>query len=734
MNLGSADKLSAKFFFSNSHQNLPFSGATVPGFPALRDFENRNLAIAHTHILSSQAINQFRAGFSRIASRSAAPSPLTAQSVGITRVNDPQERSLPLIQILGALQLGNAPNDKNETVNNNFYVSDTVSLSRGRHNLRFGAEIFRNQFVNGPDNTDGTLLFLSFPDFLLGLPAGPASAGGNGTSLSNVYVASASAIVPHSDLRSTAAHFFAVDDWKVSATLTINLGFRLEANGQQSEAHGQVANFDPEVYVPPPRGGFTDPITSGFVLPANYEGPAPEGFPRSNSTLVDDPVQLHAEPRIGLAWRPSSSRDIVVRTGYGLYANRVSFFGSSVDLAFNPPFQLSRNLVGAANAASSLQHPFPVLPLPSSFPNFVGLPGPPYTADRTPLLAVATNRDFKDATIQHYGLETQFQHQDFLFSLAYAGARGTHLAVSRSNNQPALASPTNPVNGLTTNSVANALERVPFLGIAPLVFSVESIGTSRYDSLQATVNKRLSHGFQFLAAYTLSRSVDSAQDSLGSAAFGVYGATVFGEQVFNDQNDVAAQRGPSDFDRRHRFVLSYVWQLPEPAGDHRHLLSKVAEGWGFSGVVTLQSGLPFSILDSAAGTLFGPATYFTTGSLAPGKTLEDAVLQGSVSSRVDRFFNTNVFVPATFVPDGALIDGRFPVTGGGTIFGNVGRNVLRGPGQRNVDMALIKRTRLGGKTTMRVPLGGLQRLQLGELCQPRERCLEPEHVWTGSAR
>ncbi len=104
LNLGTADKLSVKFFFANSNQDLPFSGATVPGFPALRDFDNRNLAVAHTHLFSSRAVNQFRAGFSRIASRSAAPSPLTAQSMGITRVNDPQERSLPHIQILGALQ------------------------------------------------------------------------------------------------------------------------------------------------------------------------------------------------------------------------------------------------------------------------------------------------------------------------------------------------------------------------------------------------------------------------------------------------------------------------------------------------------------------------------------------------------------------------------------------------------------------------------------------------------
>ena len=151
------------------------------------------------------------------------------------------------------------PNDKNETANNNFYVSDTVSLSRGKHNLRFGAEIFRNQFVNGPDNTDGTLLFLSFPDFLLGLPAGPASAGGNGTPLSNVYLAQSSAIVPHSDLRSTAAHFFAVDDWKISATLTINLGFRLEANGQQSEAHGRAGQLRPRVLCSTTAGRIHEP-------------------------------------------------------------------------------------------------------------------------------------------------------------------------------------------------------------------------------------------------------------------------------------------------------------------------------------------------------------------------------------------------------------------------------------------------------------------------------------------
>jgi len=308
--------------------------------------------------------------------------------------------------------------------------------------------------------------------------------------------------------------------------------------------------------------------------------------------------------------------------------------------------------------------------------------------------------DLRESTTQQYGLQMQYQRHTYLFSVGYLGAKGTHLAVARSNNQPQLASPTNPVNGLTTNSAANAVERVPFLGVAPFVFRVESSGTSRYDSIQAIIDKRLSRGFQFLAAYTLSRSIDTAGDSIGGGPLGTYGAPISSEQVFNDQRNLAAQRGPSDFDRRHRFVLNFNWKMPEPATRHRFSLNKLAEGWALAGVVTAQSGLPFSVFDSAAGTLFGPATTLTTGSLAPGKSVQDAILNGSVSSRIDEYFDTSVFVHAPFIPDGGLIDGKYPVTGGGTVFGDLGRNILRGPGQRNIDMAFIKRTPVGEKANL----------------------------------
>jgi hypothetical protein len=699
-NLRTADRLSAKFFFSNSNEDVAFFGATVPGFPALRSFENRNLAIAETHIFFSQTINQFRFGFSRNAGQSVAGGTLTNQDVGINSPNGTQA-ALPEIDVLGAFELGNSNSDRGKTANNNFYVSDVIFLSRGTHDFRVGTEIFRDQFNVLSDKTAGFMIPLSFPDFLLGLPAGPTGAGGTGTSFSNIFESSVITGIPDVGQRANAADFFALDDWKVTRTLTMNLGVRVEVDGQPSEVDGRVSNFFPQFYVAPPAGGFTSPATSGFVLPDNFSGSAPAGFPRVNSTLLSHPVQTHPEPRVGFAWQPFSSNELVLRGGYGIYANRTSFEGNGSLLAFNPPFALNATLNGGANATASLENPFPNLPPDSSFPNFVGnmLPGPPFTGNSFLRSPIITDPDFKESTVQQYDFDLQYQHKSYVFSVAYAGAKGTHLGVGRSNNQPLLASPSNPVNGLTTNSVADAVQRVPFVGLAPLVARLESSGNSSYNSLQATLKKDLSHGLQFLAGYTFSKSIDDAADSLGAAVGGTFGLPIVGQLVYNDQNHVAAQRGVSDFDRTQRLVISGTWNVPGPKRATSATLRKLGDGWSISGIATLQSGLPFSIMDSAAGTLFGPATIYTTGSLASGATLGDAGRSGSVSSRVNEFFNTSAFGPAPCIPDGGLIDGKYPVSGGsptcgGTIFGNLRRNILRGPDQRVGDIAFIKSTPL----------------------------------------
>jgi hypothetical protein len=696
ISLSTADRLSTKFFFSNSNQDLPFFGASVPGFPALRVFQNRNLAISETHIFSPRAINQFRFGFSRLAGQSFDGGTLTDHDVGINRFSDPQEGIIPQIEVLGAFELGNSAQDKSKTAGNNFYVSDVIFKSRGKHDFRVGVEIFRNQLNHFSDYTDGAITLLSFPDFLLGLPAGPAGAGGNGTSFSNVFFSSVAAGIPDAGQRASAAGFFALDDWIITRTLTMNLGIRVEVDGQSSEVDGRVSNFFRQFYVAPPASGFTSPATSGFVLPDNFSGEAPPGFPRENSTLLNRPIQVHPEPRIGFAWQPFSSQHLVLRGGYGIYANRTSFAGNGSLLALNPPFALNAVLNGAANAIASLQNPFPNLPPSSSFPNFEGsmLPGPPFIGNSFLRSPIITDPDFKESTVQQYDLDLQYQQKSYVFSIGYAGAKGTHLAVGRSNNQPLLASPSNPINGLTINSVDNAAERVPFVGLSPLVYRLESGGNSIYNSLQATLKKDMSHGFQFLAAYTFSKSIDDAGDSLGAAIAGTFGLPITGQVVYNNQNNVAAQRGVADFDRTQRLVISGMWNVPGPKDATIATLRKLGDGWSISGVATLQSGLPFSILDSAAGTLFGPATLYTTGRLAPGATLADARRSGSVSNRVNAFFNAKAFAPAPFVPDGGLIDGRYPVSGGGTMFGSLGRNILRGPDQRDFDIALIKATPL----------------------------------------
>src|SRR3984885_2556038 len=701
-NLRTVDHLSAKFFFSNSNQDVPFFGASVPGFPVLRSFENRNLAITETHIFSPQTINQFLFGFSRLAGQSVPGGTLTDQDVGISRFSDPQEGIIPQIQVLGAFELGNSGQDQGKTAGNNFYVSDLIFLTRGKHNLRLGTEIFRNQFNHLTNYTAGVITILSFPDFLLGLPFGPAAAGGNGTSFSNVFFSSVAAGVPDVGQRAYAADFFALDDWKVTRSLTMNLGVRVEIDGQPSEIDGRESNFFPQFYVPPPAGGFTAPATSGFVLPDNFSGNAPEGFPRENSTLLNDPVQTHTEPRVGFAWQPLSARALVLRGGYGIYANRTSFAGNGSLLALNPPFALNAVLNGAANATASLESPFPNLPPSSSFPNFVAnmLPGPPFNGNRFLRSPIITDPDFKESTLQQYDLDLQYQHQSYVFSIGYAGAKSTHLGVGRSNNQPLLAAPSDPVNGLTTNSTANAAERVPFVGLSPLLYRLQTSGDSIYNSLEATLKKDISHGFQFLAAYTFSKSIDDAGDSLGAAIAGTFGLPIVGELVYNDQNDVAAQRGVSDFDRTHRLVMSGMWRMPGPDRATSATIRKLENGWSISGIAALQSGLPFSIMDSAAGTLFGPATLYTTGNLAPGATLRDASRGGSVSNRVNEFFNTKAFVPAPFIPDGGLIDGTYPVSGGGTVFGSLGRNILRGPDQQDFDFAAIKTTSLSDRVKL----------------------------------
>lgn len=689
------NQFTGKFFRANQTTSIPFFGADVPGFVSDRLARNRNLTLSWTRTVSPTMVNEFRFGFTRIFGRSNPGSVVTTADAGINRFSDPEVGILPQIQVLGTFQLGNSPNDRGTTASNSFYWADTFSFTKGNHNMRTGVEVFRDQFNIAFTFDLGNLTVLSFPDFLLGRPAGPIESGGNGTELSNIFGSNISGGPPTIGDRQTAVHAFFQDDWKIRPNLTLNLGLRLEVNGQQTEVEGRIANFVPEFFEPPPFGGFTDIATSGFVIPESFDGPAPPDLRRGNSSLQDDPHNVHLLPRIGIAWRPFGGQKFVVRSGYGMFANRISFLNHAQQLVFIPPFASQVLLFGSANSQASLQNPFPDLPKSGTFPNFDTLfvPGPPFEGGRVPISPNLSTTNLDDPTVQHWNLDFQYQAKDYVFSVGYEGAKGSNLLVTHSISQPLLASPENPVNGQTSNSAGNAALRSPLLGIAPFNLFQDSGGNSWFHSIQAEVAKSMSHGFQFLASYTLGKSLDDAGDSLGAFGFGGFGVPTLGQNVFNNQNDRAAQKGRSDFDRRHRFVVNWIWELPDLRSSANAWVRKLTEGWSISGVATLQSGEAFSIFDSSGGSIFGSPSFFLTASPTPGKSIDDATKGGSVNSKLNEFFDPSAFARVPSVSDGDLIDGQFPVSGGGgTLFGNLGRNILSGPAQNSVDLRFAKRT------------------------------------------
>lgn len=700
VDLGPKDHLSTKFFRANQDTIIPFFGANVPGFPSLRLTRNRNVSVSYTHTLSPNLVIQGRAGYSRVFGRSAAGGTILDSQVGIKRFSDPEVGILPQFQVGGVFALGNSPNDRGTTAANSIYWADTLSYGRGNHNFKVGYEGFRDQFNIAFTFDLGNITILSFPDFLLGRPGGPIAQGGNGTAVSNVFGSSISGGPPTIGDRQIAHDFFIQDDWRVRPNLTLNLGLRIEVNGKQSEVAGRLSNFDPKLFKAPPPGGFTDFATSGFVIASNFRGtPVPPGVQRGNKTLQDDNYDTHVEPRIGVAWEPFAGRKFVVRAGYGIFASRVSFLNHAQQLVFIPPFAAQTLFFGPANVIASLQDPFPDLPKSATFPNFdtLRIPGPPFNRSRIPVSPNLSVTNLLDTNVQHWALDLQYQVKDFVFTAGYAGAKGTHLIASHSISQPLLASPDNPVNGETTNSADNAILRSPFLGVSPFNLQQDSSANSEYHSFQASAKKSMGHGFQFLVSYTLAKSLDDAGDSLGAFGFGGFGVPTLGQDVFNDQNNRRAQHARSDFDRRHRLVASGVWELPAPKFQ-TPWLRKITEGWSVSGVLTLQSGRAFSIFDSGAGSIFGSPTFFKTASLAPGGNLAS---EGSVTSRLNQFFNTSAVMPAPAVKDGDLIDGKFPVSGGGgTLFGNLGRNILSGPDQRNLDIRFGKRTSIKEKLSV----------------------------------
>lgn len=678
--LSAKSKIEGRFFFADSATtfSLPtanLGGGTPPGFPVALTNDFRNFTLTHTYIFSSALVNRAEIGFHRTLGLFQQSKVFSFSDVGATVPSF--DNTIPAIGLdfgsLTGLSLGG--NGQTVHLAQNVYTfQDSFSWNRGRHAFRFGAGVSREQLNEVGFHYIAGALYLSWADFLLGLDA-----NGNGTAPFGPGLASSN-VIASLDLpgffdrawRVWETNAYVQDDFKVTSRLTLNLGFRYDRIGDIADALGRNASFDVRLANPnPPAGG----TLAGYLVSSNYSGGAiPAGVTQVGNEFGGYGNKQNTwNPRVGFALRLPRTEHFVLRGGYGIYHSR--YTGQPfLQLLTGAPFAQLRELVGTPNAAATDQ-----VPLPLTVPSLPGFPAYSSNPNAPPLQTTIFDPRFQPPMTEEYslGLQTQLP-AGLMLETGYSGARGLHLIQEGSINQAQLASPTNPIRGQTTNTLANIPLRVPFQGWDPaLMQQIVSSGSSWYNALLVALNKRFSHGLTSQISYTFARDLSTNANS----TTGPNGGSSYGNQ------DNPKQRyGPDSFIREHRFIANFTYELPGPK-NARSLFGETIGGWMVAGVATIQSGHPLTLTYNHSGgkpSIFGTA-FLDRPSLSGKCTTGQYVNPGSVESNLG---GSKTYINTSCFSDPAVFSADDPV---GVGFGNAGVGILSGPGQQNYDLALIKK-------------------------------------------
>jgi len=413
---------------------------------------------------------------------------------------------------------------------------------------------------------------------------------------------------------------FFQDDFKVNSRLTLNLGLRYDVMPFYRERRNRLANFDP---------------ATGTNLVAGVSG---------SGNLVNTKYNGFG-PRVGLAYAPTKDGKTVIRAGFGLaHLDSLGMPGSGNTLLYNAPFYGQTSLT---QLGPPLGPPFVSIndPLVVPLPPANNLSGSVRFAD--------PNQGNPYSMTWNLGVQRTLT-SSLLLETAYVGSAGNRLLVVVNSNQ-------------SGPSPANA---APFAKLAPNLGEVRTFANaahSSYHGLQTKLQRRFEKGLFFLASYTWSKSIDNNSNGSDGAA------ALNGSQQPQDSFNLAAERGPSTFDRTHYFVFSGIWELPIGRGkslakDIPRVADLFIGGWQLSGIYSAFSGAPFSI-NYECGNLVGNST--DTTRCRPNVAGDPSTVSGGQS--IEQWFNTRAFAlpPAN-------------------TFGNSGRDILRSPGYKNLDLGISK--------------------------------------------
>ena len=411
-------------------------------------------------------------------------------------------------------------------------------------------------------------------------------------------------------IRTGSYNFFINDSYRVRPRLTLNAGLRYEYNSPPVDAEDRANVYD---------------VVTRSLVPVGTNGVPRSGF---------EPDKNNFAPRVGFAWTIGKDEKTVLRGGYGVYYDQ-SPLAPAEALYFNSPFFDNNIFFSLPGLPLTLNDPFP-----SFFPFAL------------PDSALAIQRDLRTGYMQHwnFNVERQFGEKRLL-EVAYVGSKGTKLLTARDINQP---QPSALPPGL------------PFVPRPDPRFDdinlLESRANSNYNALQMRFQQRLTRGFSALASYTWSKSIDDASNFFSSA-----GDPNFPQNSYN----VAAERGRSNFDVSHRLSVSYSYAFP-----HRFvegMAGKLLNGWETFGIVTLQTGRPFTV------ALLPEIDNSGTGR---------SILGFGTNDRPNLIGNPELSNPTT---SQWFNTAAFAFSAPGT-FGNAGRNIVDGPGFQSVNASLVKNT------------------------------------------
>ncbi len=633
-----SDQFFVRYATSSEHEldPLPIAGSGVPGFPVTDAISTNSVTMSQVHLFSPALVETARVAFFRnVFLEGAATNHSPASDLGFTyQPTLASELGDPYLIISGYTDIGNPITGPQNTYQNDYQGYYSLAWTRGKHNLKFGADIDRQQInVLLGIATNGFFVFAPFPasdsfaSFLLGEPVQFFQGGGDF----------------NRGLRKWIVAGYAQDEWRVTPKLTVTYGLRYEVNTPYTDIRNRL-----NAWAPGRQSTVNPSAPEGLLFPGDKGVPA-------GIAAVDYKEFM---PRAGIAWDPTGSAHTTIRAGYGIfYDGYTNGIGGPLQagvsaLPWTEAYQLPGPGMNFANPYNGSTPPFDIR-------QFVR-PATVLTVQSGMLPPYSQNWDF---SIEHVFANS------YLFDIRYVGNKGTHLPRFIEAN-PSIFGP-----GATTS---NADQRRPYADCDPSgscafasVGLIADNNSSTYHALQVSLSRQLTRNLSFLGSYWWSKSLDyvSSLNIAGSAPTLVAGENDLAQNPFH----LRAEHGPSLFDATNRFVFSGTYALPTWR-TASHAASQLVNGWQLNTIVTISSGTPFTVYDSDNAPEEGSAPEIT----------------GFYSSRPNVLSNPNngPHTPNQWVSRGAFQE-LTPQANPGE-FGDEGRNAVRGPGLASFDLSLFK--------------------------------------------